>query len=70
LELSLHLQLEISSEYCLDKTEMPVFVSYDGPKLGKKQQTVVRSQVMVVVRDQQKKAKRQAKSAPKEEPRL
>jgi hypothetical protein len=49
---------------------MPVFVSYDGPKLGKKQQTVVRSQVMVVVRDQQKKAKRQAKSAPKEEPRL
>ncbi|KAK4097160.1 hypothetical protein N658DRAFT_434590 [Parathielavia hyrcaniae] len=47
---------------------MPVFVSYDGPKLGKKQKQVVRSQVMVLVRDQQKKAK-QAKSAPEEEPR-
>lgn len=48
---------------------MPVFVSYDGPKLGKKQMKVVRSHVMVLVRDQQKKAKCQVKPAPVEEAR-
>ena len=38
---------------------MTFFVNYDGPKLDKKQKQVVRSQVMVVVRGQQRK---QAKS--------
>ncbi|KAK4129672.1 hypothetical protein N657DRAFT_564033 [Parathielavia appendiculata] len=48
---------------------MPVFVSYDGPKLGKKQKQVVRSQVMILVRDQQKKAKQANKPALEEPPR-
>ncbi|KAK4120169.1 hypothetical protein N657DRAFT_674491 [Parathielavia appendiculata] len=42
---------------------MPVFVTYDGPKLGNKQKKPVRTQVMVLVRGQQKQAKCQAKSA-------
>jgi len=43
---------------------MSVFVNYDGPSLGKKQQRLVRSRAMVVVRGQQKQAKATAELAP------
>jgi hypothetical protein len=44
---------------------MSVFVNYAGPKLDKKQNQLVRSQVMVSVRDQQKQAKSKSHHSPR-----
>jgi len=49
---------------------MSVFVNYEGPNLGKKQNQVVRSQAMVVVRGQQRKAKAIADVVANETPSL
>jgi hypothetical protein len=37
---------------------MAIFVNYEGPKLAREQKQVVRSHVMVLVRDRQKQAKK------------